>query len=102
MIHVIATLSTAPGRRQEVLDAFAELTPKVHAEKGCIEYGAAVDEPTGHPAQRLVGDDRFMVVEKWESPEALEAHHSAPHMVAFRDSVGDALTGVELLVLSPA
>ena len=43
MIHVIAIITAKPGKRDEVLKNFKDNVPAVHAEKGCIEYGAAVD-----------------------------------------------------------
>ena len=43
MIHVLATIEVAAGKRDEVLTQFAWLTPQVRAEDGCLEYGAAVD-----------------------------------------------------------
>ena len=102
MIHVVATLRVDPTRRGEFLAAFAELTPTVRAEEGCVEYGAAVDEPTGLDAQELAGEDAVVVVEKWESVEALRAHLAAPHMGAFRERTASMLRGVSLQVLKPA
>lgn len=102
MIHVIATLSLKPGVRDEFLKIFTKLTPVVLAEEGCIEYGAAIDEPTGMDVQQLTGDDTVMVIEKWESVAALEAHLAAPHMVAFREETAEMSTGVSLLALKPA
>ena len=43
MIHVVAIITTKPGKRDEVLSAFREITPAVHAEEGCIEYGPTID-----------------------------------------------------------
>ncbi|TWT43272.1 putative quinol monooxygenase [Botrimarina hoheduenensis] len=102
MIHVVATLRIDPARREEFLQAFADLTPLVHAERGCLEYGAAIDEPTPIGAQSLAGDDAVVVIEKWESLAALEAHLVAPHMEAYRERVADMLRDVSLLVLRPA
>jgi quinol monooxygenase YgiN len=99
MIHVIATINLKPNCRAEFLKAFARLVPLVHAEEGCIEYGATVDEPTGFPVQQLVGEDAMVVVEKWESVPALEAHLAAPHMEAWREETGAMVKGVSLLVL---
>ncbi len=82
--------------------SFAKLAPLVHAEEGCIEYGAAVDEPTGMSVQEMAGDDAVVVVEKWESLAALEAHLKAPHMNAWREEVGPILRGVTLQALRPA
>lgn len=102
MIHVVATLKVDPTRRGEFLAAFAELAPLVHAEDGCVEYGAAIDVPTSLPVQQMAGDDAVVVVEKWESVAALEAHLAAPHMVDFREKTADMLRGVSLLALQPA
>src|SRR6478672_8863134 len=102
MIHVIASIQTAAGRRDDVLKAFHALRPEVLAEAGCIEYGTAVDLDgvvDGQPAARA---DLVTVVEKWEHPAALRAHLAAPHMVAFREKVKDIVTGVEIRVLAPA
>ena len=50
------------------------------AEEGCLEYGAAIDEPTSLGVQELAGDDAVVVVEKWESVAALERPPAgAPH-----------------------
>ncbi|MEQ8849687.1 putative quinol monooxygenase [Botrimarina sp.] len=102
MIHVVATLRVDPQRRAEFLAVFTDLTPKVQAEKGCLEYGAAIDKRTAIEAQELAGDDAVVVIEKWESVEALEAHLAAPHMAEFREHTADMLRGVSLRVLRPA
>lgn len=101
MIHVIATLKVDPARRDEFLESFAQLAPLVRAEEGCLEYGAAVDEPTGMSIQEMAGDDAVVVVEKWESLAALEAHLAVPHMNAWREEVGPMLRGVTLQALRP-
>ena len=102
MIHVVAYLQVDPAKREAFLARFAELKPLVEAEDGCLEYGAAVDATTGSEAQQPVGDDHVVVVEKWESVEALEKHLAAPHMEEFRAAVADMLRGVKLSILSPA
>ena len=102
MVHVIATIELAPGARDRFLAEFAKLVPLVRAEVGCVEYGAAVDEPTPIPVQELAGEDAVIVVEKWESLDHLRAHLAAPHMDAYREAVKDLVAGMELLVLEPA
>ena len=59
MIHVLAVITTKPGKRAEVLAAFHANIPAVHAEAGCIEYGPVIDAPNS-PAK--YGDDTFVVV----------------------------------------
>ena len=101
MIHVLATIQLAPGRREDFLDEFRKLVPQVHAESGCMEYGPAVDiaSPSTAPPPRA---DVVTVIEKWESIVALQDHLAAPHMARFRTAVKDIVLGVELRVLEPA
>jgi quinol monooxygenase YgiN len=101
MIHVIATIRTVPGQREGLLAAFRDLVPKVRAERGCLEYGTAVDLATPIKAATAVREDVVTVVEKWESVAALEDHLAAPHMLAYRERVKDLLAGIEIRVLEP-
>lgn len=101
MIHVIATIRTAPGRLDDFLTAFTELVPDVQAEAGCIEYGGAVDLATPVSSQP-VREDVVTVIEKWESVEALVDHLKAPHMLRYRDRVKEIIAGVDIRVLEPA
>lgn len=102
MIHVVATLRVDPAQREAFLAIFAELAPTVLAEAGCIEYGATIDSTPSIEAQTNVGNDAVVVIEKWESTAALEAHLTAPHMDAFREKTSDMLRGATINVLSPA
>jgi quinol monooxygenase YgiN len=102
MIHVIATIETAPGMRDDFLAAFAELVPDVKAENGCIEYGPAVDLVTSIGDQPAVRENVVTVIEKWDSVEALKKHLEAPHMVRYRRTVKDIVVGVSIRVLEPA
>ena len=101
MVHVLATIRLNPGVRERFLGEFHRIVPDVHAEDGCLEYGAAVDCPTGIGAQPPVRPDVVVVVEKWRDVAALEAHLAAPHMTAYRARVKDFVTAVELQVLQP-
>ncbi len=98
MIHVFAIVTALPGQRQALLDAFHANMPAVHAENGCIEYGPAVD--ADFPGAKF-GEDTFVVIEKWESPEALKAHAASPHMAAYSAKTRDLLEKREIHVLSP-
>ena len=102
MIHVIATIELTPGTRKAFLDVFRKLIPDVRAEKGCLEYGPAIDSQTDLSIQAKVGPDKVVVMEKWEDIAALKAHSVAPHMDAYRVNVKDYVLGVHLLVLDPA
>ena len=101
MIHVIATIQLNLGTRESFLKEFLRLTPLVRAETGCLEYGATVDEPTPSALQELAGENAVVVVEKWASVAALQAHSLAPHMADYRVRVKDFVTSVRLLVTRP-
>jgi quinol monooxygenase YgiN len=102
MIHVLAIITTKPGQRAAVLEAFRANMPAVHAEEGCIEYGPAIDAEGIGPVQTKLGDDTFVVIEKWSTAEALAAHGRAPHMAAYAARVKDMLASRVIHVLSPA
>lgn len=102
MIHVLAILTTKPGMRAAVLELFRDNVPAVHAEAGCIEYGPATDTPAMGPMQSKLGDDTFVVVEKWENAEHLAAHSKAPHMAAYSAKTKDMMASRIIHILSPA
>jgi quinol monooxygenase YgiN len=102
MIHVIAIITAKPGQRAAILEAFRANMPAVHAEQGCIEYGPAIDAEGMGSFQTPFGPDTFVVVEKWESTEALKAHAAAPHMAAYAAKVKDLIAGRVIHVLQPA
>jgi quinol monooxygenase YgiN len=101
LIHVIAIVTAKPGQRAAILDAFRANMPAVHAEQGCIEYGPAVDADSISFATKF-GDDVLVVVEKWESAEALKAHAASAHMAAYAAKTRDLIATRVIHVLSPA
>lgn len=102
MLHLIAIITTNPGQRGNVLEAFQANVPAVLAEDGCIEYTATVDAANFEDMQAALGPDTFIVVEKWASPEALRAHAAAPHMAAYGAKTKDLLASRKLHILTPA
>ena len=102
MIHVIATIEVAPGKRDALLAEFYRIVPLVRAEEGCLEYGPTVDVPSGLTAQVPLRENVVTIVEKWASVDALKAHSQAPHMIEYRGRVQDLVVGIQLQVLGPA
>lgn len=95
-VYVVAVLTTKPGQRQAVLDAFADNLPAVLAEDGCITYVPTVDAPE---SGAVYGPDTIVVVEEWETADHLEAHRVAPHMQAFGAKVGDLMVDRAIHIL---
>jgi quinol monooxygenase YgiN len=61
-VVVVATITPRAGEQDAVREALLAAVPRVHAEPGCERY--ALHEQDG----------RFVIVERWESAEALAAH----------------------------
>jgi quinol monooxygenase YgiN len=61
-VIVVATITPKPGYRDEVLAALKDAVAQVHSEDGCELYALHQD------------DDRFVMIERWTSPEALRTH----------------------------
>ena len=102
MIHVIAIITAKPGQRDSILAAFRANMPAVHAEAGCIEYGPAIDAEGVGAMQTKFGPDTFVVIEKWESAEALAAHAASAHMAAYAGKVKEMIASRAVHVLSPS
>ncbi|MGW4164849.1 putative quinol monooxygenase [Streptomyces sp. NPDC004788] len=92
-IKLVVHITTLPGRGADQVAAFERLAPLVRAEEGCLRYDLhrVADDP-----------DRFVILERWASAEALAAHDAAPHMAeaavankAFRAGPAEAVVLVD-------
>ena len=102
MIHVLAIITAKPGMREAILTEFRANMPAVHTEQGCIEYGPAIDAEDMGKIQTPFGADTFVVIEKWESMDALKAHGAAPHMAAYAAKTREMIASRVIHVLTPA
>jgi quinol monooxygenase YgiN len=102
MIHVLAIVTAKPGMRETILQAFRANMPAVHAEKGCIEYGPAIDAEGAGAIQTALGPHSFVVIEKWESLHALKAHAASAHMAAYAAKTRALIASRVIHVLTPA
>lgn len=101
MIHVLAIITAKAGMRDKILEAFHANMPAVHAEKGCVEYGPAVDADGAGSMQAKFGADTFVVIEKWESLDGLRAHAASPHMAAYAAKTREMIASRVIHVLQP-
>ena len=101
MIHVLAIITAHPGMRDCILEAYRANVETVRAEAGCLAYEAVVDA-SGLPGTTAFGADTFVVVERWASMEALQAHAAAPHMKAYASRVREFTAHRAIHVLQPA
>lgn len=93
-VVVVATLIPKPELREDVIAVLEEAITRVHAEDaGCELY--SLQE----------GRDRLVMIEKWSSPEDLQAHSSSPAfqaLTAALDGKMDAEMDVQVLLPHPA
>ncbi|CNE47403.1 putative quinol monooxygenase [Yersinia nurmii] len=101
MISVFAEIQVKPGRRQAVLDSFAQLLPDVLAEKGCSAYVPLVDVPTQLAWQHKAPHSIFMW-EQWASVQHLEQHLAMPHMKQHQERVKDDVLNVVINIIDHA
>lgn len=102
MIQVIVEIETQPGKRDIYLKAFKENLPTVLTEKGCLEYNAFIDSEDFGPLKVAYGPDAIAIVEKWATPDDLNAHAKAPHMVAYQAKVKEFVSKRVIHLLSLA
>ena len=80
-VVLVATIIPIPEHRAEVIAAFEEVIPLVHAEDGCELY--ALHE----------GEDRLVMIEKWADQEALGVHGTSPNLAKLNESLKGKVTG---------
>lgn len=74
-VRVVAIITAQEGKGGQLLEIWPQLAAKVRAEDGCLAYDL----------HSVRGDDnRFVVLERWNSTDALRAHGKSPHMRDFR------------------
>ena len=101
-VYVVATVTVVAGKRDAFVKIFQDNVPKVLAEDGCIFYSPVVDVKSGIDIQDSLRPDVMVVMEKWESLDALLLHLEAPHMNRYREAVKDLVLGVALQVFQDA
>ena len=101
-IHVIAVITAKPGQREALLELFKKNVPTVKAEEGCIAYEATIDTQNAGPMQAEFGPDTFVVIEQWESMQALGAHAVAPHMKEYSTQTKGMIADRRIHILSPS
>src|SRR4051794_41952784 len=75
MIYVIATTPMKPENKDDFIKGHKACTAETLKEKGCLSYDGHVS--VNNPNQ-------YVVVERWETRDDLNAHGKAPHMKVWR------------------
>ena len=78
-VTVVAVFTPKPGETARVLDAFAEVSPRVHREAGCEFYAAHTD------------GDSVVMVERWDTRADLDAHASGAPLARLNELTAGSL-----------
>jgi quinol monooxygenase YgiN len=90
-VTIVATVRPVPEHRAEVIAAFEEAIPAVHAnDEGCELY--SLQE----------GDDRLVMIEKWASADAIRAHSKSPALLTLVERLeGKLVSPMDVQMLRP-
>jgi len=80
-VIVVATITPLNGHIQDVVDAFALVSSKVHAEPGNELYALNRDA------------DTVVMIERWSSPSDLAAHAAGAAMIELNTLLAGHVTG---------
>ena len=72
-VNLLVLIEVQPGKRNIQIETFEKLSPLVLAEPGCIQYELFSDAED---------ENKFILVERWASQDALAAHGKTEHMLA--------------------
>jgi quinol monooxygenase YgiN len=90
---VIALIQVQSGKEDEAIAAIQEAVPSVLQEDGCESY---------EPNRDLDNPGQLVVVERWASAAALDAHAEQPHVQALLGKLGPILAGAPTIIRSTA
>jgi quinol monooxygenase YgiN len=89
-VVLVAIITPLPGHADEVIAVFTERIPLVHAEDGCELYAL-------HRA-----GDKLIMIEKWASRAALDAHSQRASQAGPDPRLAGKLSGPAELIIADA
>ena len=92
MIFVVATLTCAPEKRDELMAAAQPCITATRRESGCISYDLNASSTDPGTA---------VFVERWQSREALQRHFGQPHMAVWREASGKLIASRTVEIIHP-
>lgn len=81
MVIVSGKVKVKPGALDKVRDVMEATIKATREEAGCIDYSYGVD---------VLDPNTIVILEYWESQEALTAHFTQPHMGPWMKALGEA------------
>ncbi|NNL87944.1 MAG: antibiotic biosynthesis monooxygenase [Marinicaulis sp.] len=81
MIIVSGKAKVKPGAVEKVRAVMEATIKATREETGCIDYSYGLD---------VLDPNTIVVLEYWETAEALQAHFTQPHMAEWMKALGEA------------
>ena len=89
-VVVVAVFTAKPGSEQMVEEALRAISPPTHHEAGCVRYAL----------HRATNDRcKLVLVEKWISQAALDAHFQTAHLRSLSALEGSLAEPIQVLFL---
>jgi quinol monooxygenase YgiN len=92
VIYVIAELRVKPGMADRAIAAARLSVAETVKEDGCISYDMH---------QSVTDPERLVLVERWESREALNRHLETPHFKAWRAAGSEFIAERKAEIITP-
>jgi quinol monooxygenase YgiN len=92
-VVVVATILVKDEAQDQALAALTTAIEATHGEAGCLRY--ALHRDLDEPA-------RFVMVEEWATPEALQEHATQPHLKQLFADLGPLLVEPPSIVRTAA
>jgi quinol monooxygenase YgiN len=83
MLLLKASLQIDPSTRDTFLSHLADFVAQSRAEDGCLGF---------HACEDVLAPNRFLILEEWDSPAALEKHETSAHVAAFKVQIAAFIT----------
>lgn len=80
MILVNAKITAKPGKKDRIIESAQNVIESTRQEPGCINY---------HLYANTEDENILMMLEKWETQEALDIHMKTDHFQAFGKAIED-------------
>ncbi len=88
-LNIIATITIKPEYHEAFKPIFKRLVIGSRAEHGCVRYELN---------QSIENPNIYIVVETWQSQQAIDLHNTTPHFVEFANFAKEHVDGLSICI----
>lgn len=88
-LNIIATITIKPEYHEAFKPIFKRLVIGSRAEHGCVHYELN---------QSIENPNIYIVVETWQSQQAIDLHNTTPHFVEFANFAKEHVDGLSICI----